>query len=143
MDSMASAHSHVSSYPRSPGRLTRFVVGGSSTFGSARRKRSRSCSVPRKQRELAPPPLKIVPLGPATMLAINVEPEGDCRRLFPEGSFTPDPIAVNSRLSTDTTAAASRPPLTKSPDSINQFALVSVPKNSRGLGGLFKKSERK
>ena len=144
--STTSAHSQVSSHPRSPGRVTRFVVGGSSTSGSGRRQRSRSRSVPRKQRKPAPPPLKIVPLGPATKLAVNVEPEDDGRRLFLEDSFRPDPTTVNSRWSKDTTAVAPRPPLTKTSDSdstVNHFALVSVPKKSRGLGGLFKKSERK
>jgi len=144
--STPSAYSHTSSHPRSPGRVTRFVVGGSSTSGSVRRQRSRSRSVPRKQRKPAPPPLKIVPLGPATKLAVNVEPEDDGRRLFLEDSFKPDPTLMNSRWSRDTTAVASRPPLTKSSDSdrsVNHFALVSVPKKSRGLGGLFKKGDRK
>jgi len=141
--STPSAYSHSSSHPRSPGRVTRFVVGSSSSSPS-RRQRSRSRSIPRKQRKSAPPPLKIVPLGPATKLAVNVEPEDDGRRLFLEDSFKPDPVA-NSRWSRDT-AAAPRPPLTKSTDSddsINHFALVSVPKKSRGLGALFKKCERK
>lgn len=143
--SSTSAFSQTSSHPRSPGRITRFVVRGSSTSGSVRRQRSRSCSVAKKQRKPAPPPLKIVPLGPATKLAVNVEPEDDNRRLFLEDSFKPDPTMTNSRWSRDTTAAASRPPLDKSDsdDTINHFALVSVPKKSRGLGGFFKKSERK
>ena len=143
--SSPSSHSQASSHPRSPGRVTRFVVGGGSISGSGRR-RGRTHSVPRKQRKPAPPPLKIVPLGPATKLAVNVEPEDDDRRLFLENSFRPDPTAVNSRWSKDTTAVASRPPLKKSSDSdrsANHFALVSVPKKSRGLGGLFKKSEKK
>ena len=142
--STPSAYSHSSSHPRSPGRITRFVVGNSSS-SPARRQRSRSRSVTRKQRKPAPPPLKIVPLGPATKLAVNVGPEDDGRRLFLEDSFRPDPVVMNSRWSRDT-AAAPRPPLTKSSDSddsVNHFALVSVPKKSRGLGALFKKSERK
>ena len=141
-----STASQTSSHPRSPGRVTRFVVGGSSASGPARRQRSRSRSVPRKQRKPAPPPLKIVPLGPATKLAVNVEPEDDSRRLFLEDSFKPDLVATNSRSSKDTTAVASRPLLTKLSDSdgtINHFALVSIPKKSRGLGGFFKKSDRK
>ena len=144
--STASAHSQASSHPRSPSRVTRFVVGGGSSSGPVRRQRSRSRSVPRKQRKPAPPPLKIVPLGPATKLAVNVEPEDDGRRLFLEDSFRPDPIVANSRWSKDTTAIAPHPPLVKSSDSdstVNQFALVSVPKKSRGLGGFFKKSERR
>jgi hypothetical protein len=95
--STASTFSQSSSHPRSPGRVTRFVVGGGSTSGPARRQRSRSRSLPRKQRKPAPPPLKIVPLGPATKLAVNVEPEDDGKRLFLEDSFRPEPIAVNSR----------------------------------------------
>jgi len=144
--STPSTYSHTSSYPRSPGRVTRFVVGGSSASGLARRQRSRSRSVPRKQRKPAPPPLKIVPLGPATKLAVNVEPEDEGRRLFLENSFRPDPIVANSRWSRDTSAPAPHPPSTKPSDSdgsVNHFALVSVPKKSRGLGALFKKSERK
>ena len=142
--STPSAYSHSSSHPRSPGRVTRFVVGGSSSSNPARRQRSRSRSIIRKQRKSAPPPLKIVPLGPATKLAVNVEPEDESRRLFLEDSFRPDPVVMKSRWSRDT--AAPRPSLTKtsdSDDSINHFALVSVPKKSRGLGALFKKYERK
>ena len=134
-----------SSHPRSPGRITRFVVGGGSSSGPVRRQRSRSRSVPRKQRKSAPPPLKIVPLGPATKLAVNVEPEDDNRKSFLKDSFRPDPAVTNSLWSRDT-AAVPRRPLTKSSDSdgsVNHFALVPVPKKSRGLGGLFKKSERK
>ncbi|KAF9779275.1 hypothetical protein BJ322DRAFT_1089522 [Thelephora terrestris] len=144
--SSTSAYSQASSHPRSPGRVTRFVVGGSSTSGSARRQRSRSRSVTRKQRKAAPPPLKIVPLGPSTKLAVNVELEDDCKKLFLEDSYKPDPITSASRWSKDTAGAASRPSLTKQSDSdnsVDNFALVSVPKKSRGLGGLFKKSERK
>lgn len=143
--STPSGYSHTSSHPRSPGRVTRFIVRSSSTSGSVRRQRSRSRSVSKRQRKPAPPPLKIVPLGPATKFAVNVELEDDSRRLFLEDSFKPDPITTNSRWSRDTTAAASRPPLVKSDsdDSIDNFALVSIPKKSRGLGGLFKKSERK
>ena len=141
--STPSVYSHSSSHPRSPGRVTRFVVGGSPSSGPVKRHRSRSRSVPRKQRKPAPPPLKIVPLGPARKLAVNVEDDG--RRLFLEDSFRPNPAVVNSRWSRDTVAAGPRPPLTKSDsdDSVNHFALVSVPKKSRGLGALFKKSERK
>ncbi|KAF9646496.1 hypothetical protein BDM02DRAFT_3003956 [Thelephora ganbajun] len=142
--STTSAYSQASSHPRSPGRVTRFVVGGNSMSGSVKRQRSRSRGFPRKQRKPAPPPLKIVPLGPATKLAVNVEPEDDGRKLFLEDSFKPDHVTMDSRWSRDT-AAVSRPPLTKSSDSngsVNHFALVSVPKKSRGLGGLFKK-ERK
>ena len=144
--SSASACSQSSSHPRSPGRVTRFVVGGSSTSGSARRQRSRSRSAARKQRKPAPPPLKIVPLGPSTKLAVNVEPEDDCKRLFLNDSFKPDPVSSNSRWSKDSAAAASRPPLAKlsgSDHSVDNFAFVPVPKKSRGLGGLFKKSEKK
>ena len=139
-----STYSQSSSQPRSPARVTRFVVGGSSTSGSARRQRSRSRSVPRKQRKPAPPPLKIVPLGPATKLAVNVEPEDEGKRLFLEDSFRPNPVSTSSRWSKDTTAATSRPPTKSSGsgDSVDNFALVSVPKKSRGLGGLFKKSGR-
>ena len=142
--STPSTYSQASSYPRSPGRVTRFVVGSNFTSGPARRQRSRSRSVPRKQRKPAPPPLKIVPPGPVTKLAVNAESEDD-RRQFLKDSFRPDPTVMNSRWSRETTAAL-RPPLTKSSDSdgsVNHFALVSVPKKSRGLGGLFKKSERK
>ena len=86
--------------------------------------------------------MKIIPLGPTTKLAINVEPEDDGRRSFLEDSFRPDPTAAGFGLSRDTTAACFRPPLIKSSDSINHFALVSAPKKSLDLGGLFKKSER-
>ena len=144
--STPSAYSRASSHPRSPGRVTRFVVGGSTSSGPVRRQRSRSRSIPRKQRKPAPPPLKIVPLGPATKLAVNVEPEDDSRKLFLEDSFRPGPVTTNSRWSRDTTAAVHRPPLTKSSNSdgsVDHFALVSIPKKSRGLGGLFKKSEKK
>ena len=144
--STSSVYSQTSSHPRSPGRVTRFVVGGGSTSGSVRRRRSRSHSVPRKQKKPVPPPLKIVPLGPATKLAVNVEPEDDGRKSFLEDSFRPDPILTNSRWSKDTTAVASRPLLTKLSESdgfVDHFALVSVPKKPRGLGGLFKKGERK
>lgn len=141
--STPSAQSQTSSHPRSPGRVTRFVVGGGS--GSVRRQRSRSRSAARRQRKPIPPPLKIVPLGPATKLAVNVEFEDEGRRLFLEDSFKPSPAVTSSRRSKETIAAASRPPLTKSnsDDTVNQFALVSVPKKSRGLGGLFKKTEKK
>jgi len=142
--STPSVYSQTSSHPRSPGRVTRFVVC-SPTSRPARRQRSQSRSVPRKQRKPAPPPLKIVPLGPVTKLAVNVEPEDDGKRLFLQDSFRPDPIVTNSCWSRETTAAP-RPPLTKSSgsnDSVNHFALVSVPKKARGLGGLFKRSEGK
>ena len=143
--SSTSAHSQTSSHPRSPGRVTRFVVRGSSTSGSLRLQRRRSRSLSKKQRKPAPPPLKIVPLGPATKLAVNVEPEDESRRLFLEDSFRPGPNIANSRWSMDTTAAAAGLPLVKSnsDDSVDHFALVSVPKKSRGLGGFFKKGERK
>lgn len=143
--SSTSGYSQTSSHPRSPGRVTRFVVRGNTTSGSVRRQRSRSRSVPKKQRKPAPPPLKIVPLGPATKLAINVEPEDDSRRLFLEDSFKPDPFLINSRWSRDTTAVAPRAPLLKSDSdgSTDPFALVTIPKKSRGLGGFFKKSEKK
>ena len=143
--STPSAYSRASSHPRSPGRVTRFVVGENTSSGPGRRQRSRSRSIPRKQRKPAPPPLKIVPLGPAAKLAVNAEPEDEGRRLFLEDSFRPG-LAASSRWSRDTAAAAPRSLLTKSSDSdgsVNHFALVSVPKKSRGLGGLFKKSERK
>ena len=142
--SSTSAYSQTSFHPRSPGRVTRFVVRSSSTPGSVRRQRSRSRSVSKKQRKPVPPPLKIVP-GPVTKLAVNVEPEDEGRRLFLEDSFNPDPTIANSRWSRDTTAPVSRLPLTKSDsdESINHFALVPVPQKSRGLGGLFKKSQRK
>ena len=144
--STTSACSRASSHPRSPGRVTRFVVGGGSAAGSARRQRSRSRSVPRKQRKPAPPPLKIVPLGPATKLAVNVEQEDDGKKLFLEDSFRPDPAATDSRWSMDAVAVASHPRLAETSEadnSVNHFALVSVPKKTRGLGGLFKRSERK
>ena len=144
--STPSAYSHVSSHPHSPGRITRFVVRGGSSSGSVRRQRSRSRSVSRKQRKPAPPPLKIVPLGPATKLAVNVEAEDEGRKLFLEDSFKPHQAIVHSRWSRDTTVGVSRPSLNKSSDSddsVNHFALVPVPKKSRGLGGFFKKIERK
>ena len=144
--STPSVYSRASSHPRSPGRVTRFVIGESTSSGPVRRQRSRSRSIPRKQRKAAPPPLKIVPLGPAAKLAVNVEPEDEGRRLFLEDSFRPDPTVTNSRWSKDTTSVAPRPPLTKSSNSdgsVNHFALVSVPKKPRGLGGLFKKTEKK
>lgn len=143
--SSTSNDSQTSSHPRSPGRVTRFVIKGSSGSGSMRQQRSRSRSVSRKQRKPVPPPLKIVPLGPATKLAVNVEPEDDGKRLFLQDSFKPDLIMTSSRWSRETTAAPTRLPLAKSDsdDSIDHFALVSVPKKSRGLGGFFKKSEKK
>jgi len=71
-------------------------------------------------------------------LAVNVEPEDDGRKLFLENSFRP----VDSRWSSDTVAVASAK-ISEVDNSVNHFALVSVPKKSRGLGGLFKRSEKK
>ena len=140
--SSTSAYSQSSSHPRSPRRVTRFVIGRSPVSASVRRQRSRTGR--NRQRKPVPPPLKIVPLGPATKLAVNVEPEADSRKLFLDDSFRPD-LTTNSLFSRDTAAVLPRPSLTKSSVSGNSdgdFVLVSAPKKSRGFGRLFKKSER-
>ena len=79
-------------------------------------------------------------------MAVNVEQEDDGKKLFLEDSFRPDPAATDSRWSMDAVAVASHPRLAETSEadnSVNHFALVSVPKKTRGLGVLFKRSERK
>jgi len=136
--STPSAFSQTSSRPpRSPARATRFIMGPSPTSGSTRRQRSRSRSLPRRQRKPAPPPLKIIPIRPVNKLAVNVVP-GEDAKAFLEDSFKPGPVAMAPQLSKETIAP--RPLLASLGNSgtqMNDFALVSVPKKSRRLGGFF------
>ena len=134
-----SAISQTSCPPRSPARATRFIINTSQKSGSVRRQRSRSRSLPRRQRKPAPPPLKIIPICPVNKLAVNVGP-GEDLKMFLEDSFKPRPVTVASERSKEATAP--RPPLASSGDSgvqleVNDFALVGVPKKSRRLGGFF------
>ena len=140
--STPSAFSQASSRPpRSPARATRFVVNTSVASG---RQRSRSRSLPRRQRKPIPPPLKIIPICPVNKLAVNVDPEEEDRRIFLDDSFKPGPITMAPRRSRET--AALRPLLGCSGGlghQMNGLAFVDIPKKSRRLGGFFRKGEKK
>lgn len=143
--STPSAFSQTSSRPpRSPACATRFIINTSAVSGPALRQRSRSRSLPRRQRKPAPPPLKIIPTRSVNKLAVNVDPEEEDRKLFLENSFRPEPNALTSRWSIETTAPRPLQASARGSDAqTNDFPLVGVPKKYRRLGGFFKKDERK
>jgi len=137
--STLSAFSQASSRPpRSPARATRFIVNTSPKSGPVRRQRSRSRSLPRRQRKPAPPPLKIIPICPVNKLAVNVSP-GEDLKTFLEDSIKPGHIAI-PQWSKEATATRSY--LAGSGGSntqMNDTVLVGIPKKSRRLGGFFKR----
>ena len=140
--STPSAFPRASSYPPcSPARATRFIINTSATLGPVLQQRSKSRSLPRKQRKPAPPPLRIIPICPVNKLAVNFDPEED--KVFLEDYFKPGPITMASHWSME---IADPRPLPVSPEDsdtqADSFALVDVLKRSRRLGGFFRKGER-
>ena len=120
--------------PRSPARATRFIINTNTKAVPTRQKRSRSRSLPRRQRKLAPPPLKIVPTRSINKVAVNVGVEEEDRKIFAESK--PGFHMITSQWSRGTTTPGSSPAW--SGGFVDNFTLASdVPRKSRRFGGFF------
>ena len=140
--STPSAFSQTSSRPpRSPARATRFIVN---TPATTRRQRSRSRSLPRRQRKPAPPPLKIIPTCPVDKLAVNAGPWEEDTRAFLEVPSEAGRVTTASRSTRETTIRIPSMEISRDSDTqLNDLTSVDYLKKSRRLGGFFKKGERR